>query len=346
MFDVTLNGNTLTCNMIEKAEMQRLIKVSDMGCQVTITLPFKPAGATAKALREDFAKEFNSIVKSKSGPFLKDISNKINAIAKVYEKHGAVSEKQRKALSSQSFLEKEEKEIVFLWQRWSTKLAERLALEAMDSIAKKSKDTIVAGMAGKKLKAIGKVTAVPALSLTAAALSMMTGNVAGAMSGAFKAASSGVKLYDDLSSALNVFRQDQAAIEKDMAGVQEALKTMGKRIQSLVAQRKAVELQMTKLVTLNKVLLKELATVRNTDAKAAVSLQASIDDNKDLITALGQGLPDVDGMKSAFGGLVAEHKRLVDASGGKSTEISKTTQKVKSTMDGLKESLSIIDKVT
>jgi len=340
MFDVNWSRDKLICTMTEKLDGHKLIEPTEMSCKVELELGVVPGNAAAKALVKGMDKTFNALVSRKSGNFIKDIRNEVKALGTVIGKHGVDESK------ASDFLTKKEDELKKLWKNWSEKLAPKLAEEALQEVVKSAREKDLKEFNTKKARAVGRVIAVPALSLAAAAASFFTGNVAGASSAALKAASALMKASDDLSTALNGFNSNQAAVEKDISALAGALKTIAGRINSMDKQRKSAELEIAALKSQQRVLAKELAGQKDLPAQARKKTAKALTDYDGMVKTITAGLPDTAPLKEAWKNVAGEHKKMIDAIGSVGSATPKSLRTARDLTDGSKELLSILSKMT
>ena len=338
MFDINWSRDKLICTMSETPDGHKLIEPTTMSCEVVLNLGTVPSTAAAKSLALGMDKTLNAMVKRKSGKFLEGLRNKAKAIGVVIEKHGDFAK-------SSDFLKKEEAELMTLWKNWSEKLAPKLAEEALQEVVKASRDKDVSDLNTKKVKTVGRVVAVPALSLAAAAASLVTGNVAGASSAALKAASAMMKASDELSKAMNTYKVDQDAVEKDINELAGALKTIAGRITSMDKRRKAAEMEIASLKSQQRVLAQELVAAKDMpgpERNKIVKLLKSYDDS---VKQLAEGLPDTGDLKESWKKVATEHKKMLDAVKSTSSDTPSSLRTIRDLTDGSKEVLSILSKL-
>lgn len=340
MFDINWSRDKLICTMTEKLDGHKLIEPTEMSCRVELDLGVVPGNAAAKALVKGMDKAFNALVSRKSGNFIKDIKNEVKALGTVIEKNGVDASK------ASGFLTGKENELKKLWENWSKNLAPRLAEEALQEVVKTAREKELKEFNSKKVKAVGRAIAVPTLSLAAAAASFLTGNVAGASSAALKAASALMKASDELSSALNGFNADQAAVKKDINALANALKTIAGRINSMDRQRKSAELEIASLKSQQRVLTKELAGQKNLPVEARKKTAKALTDYDGMVKTITAGLPDTAPLKESWKKVATEHKKMIDAIGSVGAETPKSLRTVRDMTDGSKEILSILSKMT
>jgi chromosome segregation ATPase len=340
MFDIKWSRDKLICKMTEKPDGHKLIVPSEMSCEIVLNLGAVPGDASAKALVKGMEKTFNALAMRKAGNFIKDIKNQVRALGAVIEKSG------QDASKASGFLTKEEADLKKLWKNWSEKLAPKLAEEALQEVVKTAREKDLKGMNTRKAKAVGRVIAVPTLSLAAAAASILTGNVTGASSGLLKAASAVMKAADDLSSALNGFDSSQAAVEKDIADLAGTLKTIAARINSMDKQRKSAEMELAALKSQQRVMAKELGAQKNLPADARKKAAKVLMDNEAALKAMISGLPATEPLKESLKNVAAEHRKMINAIGSVGSDTPKSLRTARDLADGSKELLSILSKMT
>lgn len=341
MFKINSSRDKLICTMREKPDGHKLIEPTEMSCEVILNLGIVPGKATAKELTLGMDKTFNELVTRKSGNFVKDIKNKVRALGAIIEKSG------EDAAKASRFLTKEEDDLKKLWENWSKRLAPKLAEQALQMVVKSARDKDLKAVNTRKVKAVGRVVAVPALSLAAAAASFFTGNAAGISSATLKAASALMKAGEDLSSALNGFNSNQAAVEKDISTLASALKTISTRINLMDKQRKAAEMEIASLKSQQRVLVKELAAQKDLPtAERNKAVKVLNDYNVAMKAIISAGLPDTVPLKDAWKNIAVEHKKMIDAIGSVGSETPKSLRNVRDLTDGSKELLSILSKMT
>jgi len=339
MFEIQWSRDKLICKMTERPEAHKLIEPAEMSCEVILNLGLVPGEPAGKALLRGMEKTFNALATRKSGNFIKDMNNQVRALGKVIEKNGV------DASGASGFLTTEETNLKKLWKNWSEKLAPRLAEEALQEVVRTAREIELKDMNTKKAKAVGRVIAVPALTLAAAAASILSTNVAGAGAAVLKAAGALMKASEDLSAALNEFSSDQAAAEKDISALAGALKTIFGRINSMDKQRKFAEMELASLKSQQRVLAKELSGQKDMPAEARKKTAKTLVDNEAALKAIISGLPDTAALKESWKTVAAEHKKMSDAIGSVGAAAPKSLRNVRDLTDGAKEILTILSKL-
>ncbi|GGE43810.1 hypothetical protein [Actibacterium pelagium] len=343
MFDVVWSKDTITCTLKVKPEADKLIEPTEMACRIDLKLGVTPSPAAGKALRNGMDKTFNALVERKSGNFLKDMRTKVRALGAVLQKE--IDQGKGDQARASKFLKAEEADLKAMWTKWSEKLAHKLAEEALQEVVKTTKEKELKDLNVKKVKAAGKVLTVPTLALASAAVSLFTGNITGGASAILKAGSAMMKASEDLSSALNTYSNDQAAVEKDIGALAGALKTIAGRINSMDKQRKLAEMEIAKIASEQRVMAKELAAAKNLPAAERNAAIKGLRAQGEAIKNIAKGLPDTSDLKVSWKAIAGEHKKMLDAVKATGADAPKSYKNARNLADGAKEILSMLSKV-
>ncbi len=343
MFDIKLSRDLLVCSMTETPPGHRLIKPMIMSCDIKLELGIVPSAGAAKTLKKGMEKGLSARIKTKSGPLLNDMTRKILAIGAMIEDKDP---KRAQAAKDSDYLKAEEKRIKDLWDHWSKKIAPKLANDVLQEVVASAREAELQGLRNKKIKAVGKVTAIPVLALVAAVMSGATGNVAGIMAALGKGASATMKAAEDVSSALNEFRSDQKAITRDITTISTALDTVKHRIESMNKHRKAAEMSIAALSAQTQVMVRELKSLKDTDRNAAIAIAKSINENNRATKELRDNLPDTGPLTQAWTNIAAEYKKMTMAVNAMDAQAPMSLSGARNLTDASKELLGILSKLT
>lgn len=241
----------------------------------------------------------------------------------------------------------EEKYLRAMWDKYCRILAPDVAHKSLQASIKKLKN---ADLDKGKTSAAGKALSIPTLTIVSGVVAAVaTGGSLGLLAAVFKITSGAIKASQDLSTSIQKFSVDQAALDQDLGSLRTAVKSLSDRIKRLEQSRDNL---MRDIAGLNADMGREekviAQLVKQKDPKTAPQvklLTQKVVDSRKAIKMLESKIVDTDKLKPPLRDIVTAMAQIDSQAKKGLKDATDATKTSKDIVDVIKETASITDKL-